>query len=99
MRILVIPIFFLMAAVLLGASELSERTLNEEELKDGGIGNRWRLTVQPQDGQLVMTTFLVEVGDDLIGKSHPASRKVEKVHYVPEGLYVHKPLQAPGSNS
>ena len=71
----------------LWANELSEKLQDDEEIANGVIASSWRLTVQPHPGQLVMTRFIVEVGEELEAKSQLTSRKIEMIHYVPKGNY------------
>lgn len=88
MRIL--SLLFLLSMSALCAPELFEKIQDEEEVVDGITANTWRLTVNPSPGQLVMTTFTVEVGDDVEGSIDLESQKVEMIHYVPGGDFVQK---------
>ena len=46
------------------ANEFSRQLQDDEEIANGVIASSWRLTVQPHPGQLVVTRFIVKVGEE-----------------------------------
>ena len=86
MRILQLLLLF--STGTLYAGKLYEKIQDDEEIGNGITANTWRLTVQSHPDQLILTTFLVEVGEALKEETGLTSRKVEVIHYVPKGDYV-----------
>jgi hypothetical protein len=79
-------LLFLSMGTLCG-NELSRKLQDDEEIANGVVASSWRLTVQPHPGQLVMTRFIVEVGEELEAEFQLTSRKIEMIHYVPKGNF------------
>jgi len=84
----VLSLLLLLSMSTLCAQELFKKRQDEVEVGDGITASTWRLTVHPHPGQLVMTAFVVEVGEAVEGEFDLTSRKVEMIHYVPRGDYV-----------
>ena len=71
----------------LSANEPCIKVHEDLEQADGSYSDLWRLTVEPQEGQLVLATFWIDVDEDLDTTGIPSARKVETIHYAPDGRH------------
>jgi len=77
-------------ASMLSANELCTKIHGGLEQADGSYSDLWRLTVEPQEGQLVLATFWIDVDEELDTTGIPRARKIETIHYAPDGLHAEK---------
>ncbi len=61
--------------------------MSDLEQADGSFSDLWRLTVEPQDGQLVLATFWIDVDEQLDTAGIPSARRVETIYYAPSGRH------------
>ncbi|BCX48560.1 hypothetical protein HAHE_24680 [Haloferula helveola] len=83
-------IFAFVLASPLSADEMCTRVHQDLEQADGSYSDLWRLTVEPQDGQLVLATFSIDVDEEPDTAGIPPGRRVETIHYAPSGRHTEK---------